>query len=197
MTNMPLVLGSASPWRKSILKQHGYHFIVHPANIDEKAIRHENPKQLVTLLAQAKADAIKDHYPDQIIITCDQVVFCQNEIREKPESKEQAKRFLKSYGKHPAWTYSSVCVTQGNRQCYHVDIAKIICHPIPNECIDLLIEEGEVLRCAGGFQIESQSHPDQMSPYVKAIEGDPYSVRGIAPTTLDSLLKQLNIHEKN
>ncbi len=91
MTYPPFILGSASPWRQTILQQHGFDFIVKPANIDEKAIRHHDPQQLVQLLAMAKARALIPHHRDQIIVTCDQVVYCQNEIREKPENEAEAK----------------------------------------------------------------------------------------------------------
>lgn len=187
------ILGSASPWRRRILQQKGFTFTVHPANIDEKAIRHQDPEQLVRLLAIAKAKAIAPYYPDQIIVTCDQVVYCQKEIREKPESEAEARRFLQSYAHHPAKTYSSICVSTQAQQLIAVDIATIICHPIPNEVIDQLIREREIFSCAGGFQVESKSHPDHLSPYIKAIEGDELGVRGIAPDTLKKLLLSIDL----
>ncbi len=193
MTYPPFILGSASPWRQTILQQHGFDFVVKPANIDEKAIRHHDPQQLVQLLAMAKARALIPHHRDQIIVTCDQVVYCQSEIREKPENEAEARRFLLSYAKHPAWTYSSVCITYQEQQAIAVDIAKILCHPIPEAVIETLIEEGEIFSCAGGFQIESKTHPDHLSPYVKAVEGDVLSVRGIAPDTLKRLFSELNL----
>lgn len=63
------------------------------ADIDEQALgdRSRNPQDLVLLLAQAKADALKARLPQTagILITCDQVVVCNGEILEKPSDVEE------------------------------------------------------------------------------------------------------------
>lgn len=53
-----IILGSSSMPRQHILAEMGYDFTVMTADIDEKAIRKEKPEELVTALAEAKADAI-------------------------------------------------------------------------------------------------------------------------------------------
>lgn len=49
-----IILGSASRTRQAILKEMGYSFEVHTADIDEKAIRKSSPEELVMALAHAK-----------------------------------------------------------------------------------------------------------------------------------------------
>ncbi|GJN25397.1 hypothetical protein PR202_gb13219 [Eleusine coracana subsp. coracana] len=58
-----LILGSSSVARKHILEEMGLEFQVMTADIDEKAIRRENPDDLVMVLAEAKVS----------------VFLCQNE----------------------------------------------------------------------------------------------------------------------
>lgn len=41
---MKIILGSQSQWRQQILKEMGYEFEVMSADIDEKAIRHKDPR---------------------------------------------------------------------------------------------------------------------------------------------------------
>ncbi|XP_056169750.1 uncharacterized protein LOC115688155 isoform X1 [Syzygium oleosum] len=53
-----IILGSSSVARRHILAKMGYDFTVMTADIDEKAIRKEKPEELVTALAEAKAEAI-------------------------------------------------------------------------------------------------------------------------------------------
>ena len=74
-----LVLGSMSTARKRVLESLGGHvpFTVEVADIDEKAIRHDDAAQLVLLIAKAKSKAIlsrreRQAYPI-VLITADQV----------------------------------------------------------------------------------------------------------------------------
>ena len=57
-SRLVIILGSASKSRRQILRRLGFKFSIKKANLDEKSIRHKNPKKLVLLLANAKADAL-------------------------------------------------------------------------------------------------------------------------------------------
>lgn len=83
----------------------GLKYDVVTAGIDEKAVRHEEPQQLVLALGRAKRDAIlaKLHEQDAgsatqrgpLLITCDQVVVHQGRILEKPEDEVQCREFIR------------------------------------------------------------------------------------------------------
>ncbi|CAK7349304.1 unnamed protein product [Dovyalis caffra] len=86
------------------------------------------------------------------------VVVYEGAIREKPSSKEEAREFLKGYSGGHAATVGSVLVTNlktGFRKG-EWDRVEIYFHEIPDEVTEKLIEEGIVLRVAGGLIIE---HP--------------------------------------
>ena len=53
-----LLLASASPARRRLLEQAGIAHGVRVSGVDEEAIRHPDPAQLVQHLAQAKAQAV-------------------------------------------------------------------------------------------------------------------------------------------
>ena len=92
---MKIILGSQSKNRKKILESMGFDFEVMAAGIDEKAIRDPDPQKLVLLLANTKADSIIPKITeDAILITSDQVVVWNKQIREKPENSEQAREYL-------------------------------------------------------------------------------------------------------
>jgi septum formation protein len=62
---LPVVLGSSSKWRRAVVEDSlglAVARIVSP-DIDEKAIRHDDPAELVRLLANAKADAVLPQVP--------------------------------------------------------------------------------------------------------------------------------------
>ncbi|KAL2242013.1 UNVERIFIED_CONTAM: 7-methyl-GTP pyrophosphatase [Sesamum indicum] len=213
---LQIILGSSSVARKKILADMGFEFTTMSADIDEKAIRKEKPEDLVTALAEAKANAIvgklknvenqeKDAKPTLVIaadtvenvqpkrhgkedaeptllITCDQlhVFFCltlnkndlevvvyEGMIREKPSSEEEAREFIKGYSGSHAATLSSVLVTNLSTGLRKGDWDKVEIHfhDIPEQIIDNLIKEGNVLNVAGGLIIE---HP-LVLPYVKEV----------------------------
>ncbi|ONI32654.1 hypothetical protein PRUPE_1G378700 [Prunus persica] len=197
-SSFKIILGSASVARRKILAEMGYEFIVMTADIDEKCIRKEKPEELVLVLAQAKADAIisklqtinnqeKDAEPT-IVIAADTVVVYEGVIREKPSSKEEARQFLKDYSGGHAATVGSVHVTnlKTGFSKGEWDRVEIYFHEIPDEIIEKLIEEGTVLKVAGGLIIE---HP-LILPFVKEVVGTTDSVMGLPKDLTRRLLKE-------
>ncbi|KAI4374983.1 hypothetical protein MLD38_012909 [Melastoma candidum] len=144
------------------------------ADIDEKAIRKDDPDDLVMALAEAKAEAICQKLP-------------HGAVREKPSSEEDARKFLKGYSGGYAATVSSVLVTNlksGTRKG-GMDRVEIHFDEIPGEVIETLIMEGIVLKSAGGLIIE---HPS-IVPYVKRVAGTTDSVMGLPKALPEKLIK--------
>ncbi|PRQ27043.1 putative inosine triphosphate pyrophosphatase [Rosa chinensis] len=195
-----IILGSSSNARRKILAEMGYEFTLMTADIDEKSIRKEKPEELVMVLAQAKADAIiskiqtthskeKDAEPEPtIVIAADTVVVYEGAVREKPSSKEEARQFLKDYSGGHAATVGSVLVTnlKTGFSKGEWDRVEIYFHEIPDEAIEKLIEEGTVLKVAGGLIIE---HP-LILPFVKEVVGTTDSVMGLPKDITERLLKE-------
>ncbi len=188
---MNLILGSASVYRKQRLREAGYSFTTMIADIDEKSIRTNDFKKLPLLLAHAKADALlpKITVPS-ILITTDIIVVCNGELREKPDSVEQAYRFLKSYSLYPAETYDAVVVTNTKTQkrTEGLDIAMVHFKEIPDEVIHELIEKEATMRVAGGFTIDDPL----LKKYVDFIEGEEDSVLGLPLKLTEQLIQQVS-----
>ncbi|CAI9110768.1 OLC1v1010847C1 [Oldenlandia corymbosa var. corymbosa] len=146
-----IILGSSSMARRQILSEMGYEFTVMTADIDEKAIRREKPEELVMALAEAKAEAIISRIMNTrhlegneetiLLITADTVVVFEGTIREKPSSKEEARKYIQGYSGGHTSVVGSIVVTNlttGNRKggC---DRAEVYFHEIPEEVIDSLV----------------------------------------------------------
>ncbi len=190
---MQIILGSSSKWRKQVLEQAGYKFKVMSPDIDEKAIRHDDPEQLALAIANAKADALLPRIAEPaLLITIDQVVVCDGKIYEKPVSAEQAREFMCSYAHFPASTVTAVVVvnTETGKRVDAVDIATVYFYSIPESAMEELIEQGDIFSCAGGFQIEYGD--GKIVPYVKKVEGAIDSVKGLPMRILEQLLVKVN-----
>ena len=87
---MRIILASQSPFRKHALDVLGLKYEIIPSNIDESAIRHEDPNELAQLLSKAKAQKIGEENPDSVIISADLFVVYDNKIIEKPRDENHA-----------------------------------------------------------------------------------------------------------
>jgi len=187
---MKIILGSKSQGRKKMMEEMGLEFEVISPDIDEKAIRFEDPQKLVLALARAKAEALKKRVnKPAILITSDQVVVCDGKIREKPENADEARYFLESYQKYPAETITSVVVTnlETGKSREAVDVAKIYLKPYTKEEVDELINDGKVFNFAGGFTINGE----KWEHHIDKIEGTRDSIIGLPKEITKKLIDEV------
>lgn len=188
---MKLVLGSSSRYRQHILQEMGYDFDVVKPNIDEKSIRRSDPEELVIALAQAKADAVLGKIDQPaIIITSDQVGTCNSEILEKPESADEVRRYYQLYAKYPLTTVTAVMAVNsvtGVRKS-GIDIISTYLKPIPASVIDQLIDDGEILQCAGAIRLEDPL----IAPYIRKMDGTIDSAMGLPKSLTRNLIAEIS-----
>ena len=173
-----------------MLREMGYEFEVMPADIDEKAIRRENPEELVLALANAKADALlpKIKRP-AILITADQVVAWNGEIREKPESEEEAKEFLRTYYQAPAEVINGIVVmnTETGKRVSAVDSSRVYFKEIPEAALKQFAKLEHIYRRAGGFAIRDPL----IQPYIEKVEGTDDSATGLPKELTERLIREV------
>lgn len=80
---MALILASSSKIRSALLTAAGVPFAIQTAEVDETAIKEKwqaekrDNSQLALTLAEAKAQAVADHYPDDLVLGCDSTVMTE------------------------------------------------------------------------------------------------------------------------
>lgn len=186
---MKIILGSQSKGRKRVMEEMGFQFETMSSDIDEKAIRHDNPKILTMTLAHAKADALLPKIKEEVIlITTDGVGLCNGKILEKPEDAKEAREFLRSYEKYPVEIITSVVVTNTatGKQAEGTGSATIYFYPIPDIVIDQLIKEGYVFNLAGAFDIFGV-----FEKYIHKIEGERESIIGLPKVLTLKLIEEV------
>lgn len=186
---MKIILGSSSKTRKKVLQNAGYDFEVMVPDIDEKAIRSDDFEELPLLVARAKITALLPKIKEPAIVICsDTVVVCNGELREKPESKEEALKFLKSYEQYPAQTITAVVVanTATGKQAEGVDITKVYFKKFPQEVLDKIIAEEE-LPYAGAFAVNDPVFEE----HIKKIEGSKNGAAGLPMKLTKELMEEV------
>lgn len=186
---MKIILGSQSKGRKKMLEEMGMDFSVLSADIDERAIRFDDPKVLVLAIANAKAEALKPKISEPaILITADQVVFCNGKILEKPLDKKEAREFLLTYNSFSPETVAGIVVTNlaTGKKIEAVDVARVNFKKFLEEDIDFLIANGDIYNLAGGVDIEGV-----WAPFVDSIEGVRDSVIGLPKELTKKLVEEV------
>ena len=193
-TSTAVILGSGSATRRAILSGMNIEYVIEKPDIDEKAIRFDDPEVLVRALASAKATAVREKLAERgegarrLLITCDQVVVHRGIIREKPTSASEAREFIRGYGLDPPSTVGSTMVTDlsSGKSASAVDVNTVVFDEIPDDVVNAIVDEGECMFCAGGLMVE---HP-LLPPYLKRIEGSMDGVMGLDAHTVERLLNE-------
>ena len=110
MSQIPLILASKSPRRKSLLKQIGLTFQVIPSTFHEDFNLNLSPEKLVKHFAKQKALEISIHYPDHLIIGADTIVVFNNQILGKPSNKRESEIMLSKLSGKKHSVITGVCL---------------------------------------------------------------------------------------
>ena len=95
-----LKLASASVARRVLLEAAGLRFGIHPAQVDEAALKQAaraeglDPTNAALLLADAKAQQVARHDPEALVIGCDQLLVCEGRWFDKPADVDDARAHL-------------------------------------------------------------------------------------------------------
>jgi septum formation protein len=90
-----IILASASPRRKQLLKQIGLDFEVDVSNVKEILDNKLTPRKQVEVLSLQKAQAVAIKYKNAIVIAADSMIEVRGKIIGKPKDKKHASNILK------------------------------------------------------------------------------------------------------
>lgn len=89
----PILLASASPRRRDLLRQAGVRFRVEPARVEELAVG--SARETALFNAELKALEVAKRFPGEWVLAADTVVALDEQILGKPVNEEDALRMLR------------------------------------------------------------------------------------------------------
>lgn len=185
---MYVVLASASPRRKELLRQIGVEFDVKVSQTDESIAPGTKPGAAVEELSYRKAKAVWEGLSEkQGVIGADTVVALEDEILGKPKDAEDAKKMLRRLQgrEHNVFTGVTILTKDGKRKTFHEE-TKVTFTPISEEEIERYVATGDPLDKAGAYGIQGEC-----AKFVKAISGDYNNVVGLPACRLYQELTRL------
>lgn len=189
-----LVLASKSPRRSEILKQLNIPYIVFSVSVEEN-IKKENNRHVIPELiniSKEKVSTAARSFSNGLVIGIDTVVYFQRRVFGKPDSEEQALRFLRmlSGNRHSVISGITVHSASDDMSYSSFSVTDVYFSKISERMLQCYIEEGEWAGKAGGYGIQGKA-----ALFVKKIVGSFYNVVGLPVEELYRLLNRFNYFE--
>ena len=168
-----IILASASPRRKEILKKHNIDFAIEVSDADES---HGNmhPADLVEELSKRKASAVFKSHPSEIVLGADTVVALDDKILEKPKDEKDAFRMIEMLQGNRHQVYTGVTICSPEKSMTFSVKTDVYVKPMTADEIKTYIATGEGNDKAGSYAIQGI-----FSKYIEKYDGDFENVVGL------------------
>ena len=182
---MKIILASASPRRKELLKKIYDEFEICPSSADETLPDGISCDKAAEYLASAKAFQVAENNKDSLVIGCDTVVICGGRILGKPSDEKNAAEILRMLSGRTHRVITGVCLCYGEKSMSFSSQTYVEFYELSDSEINDYIATGEPSDKAGAYGIQGLG-----GLFVRKIDGDFYNVVGLPAAELNRKLKQ-------
>lgn len=187
-----IILASASPRRRQLMRDAGYEFTVVVPGIDESAFSGDgiDAREFTKKLALAKAKSIAQSYPDYFVIGADTVADFDGRIIGKAADATDAETITRMLFSKPHKVVTGLAIIRlsDNAELIESDSTTVYPRRMTAEQIALHIEGGTWRDKAGAYAIQETG-----DEFVEKIEGSLTNVMGLPMELLESLFERLGI----
>lgn len=149
-----IILASNSPRRKQFLKDLGLTFTVKPANVNEEYPSQLQGKDIALYIAQQKASVFTNLKTNEMVITCDTIVWIDNEALGKPENKEEAIQMLQQLSGKTHEVISAVCIKSNQKEQLFYDVTEVRFNNLNLLDIEYYVDTFKPFDKAGSYGIQ-------------------------------------------
>ena len=191
---MKIILASQSGVRKKILDNHNIDCEVVVSNVDEDEIKASllaegaDPLTISKNLAEIKSIKVSNKYPDRLVLGADSVISHNNDLINKPNSREEALTILKKLNNSRHYLISSACISKNGAMIWnHSDSSELKMKNLSEkQLLDYLNKiRTETLLAYGVYQVEADGL--ELFEYIK---GDHISIRGLPIKEIINYIKE-------
>ena len=192
---MKIILASKSGVRKKILEKNKIDCEVVVSNVDEDEVKSSllsegaDPLSISKNLAEIKSIKVSNKFPDRIVLGADSVISLNNELINKPKSREEALKILKKLNNSKHFLISSVCISKNGAMMWnHTSTSELKMKNLSeNHLLNYLAKiKTETLCAYGVYQVEAEGL--KLFDYIK---GDLNSIMGLPINEIINYIKQI------
>ncbi len=191
---MKIILASKSGVRRQILEKYKIDNEVIISNVDEDEIKESllaegaNPLSISKNLAEIKSNKVSSKNPDRLVLGADSVISLNEELINKPKSREEAFKILKRLNNSKHYLISSVCISKNGSMIWnHTDKSELKMKNLTDKELSVYLDkiETKILLAYGVYQIEADGF--ELFEYVK---GDKDSIMGLPVKHIINYIEQ-------
>ena len=180
---MKIILASKSSVRKKILDQFKIESKVIPSNVDEDEVKNSllaegaGPLLISKNLAEIKSIKVSSNNPNQLVLGADSVISLNNQLINKPNSREEAFEILKRLNNSKHYLISSVCISKNGAMIWNYsDTSELKMKNFKEKQLMNYLDKikTETLLAYGVYQVEAEGL--KLFEYIK---GDINSIMGL------------------
>ena len=193
---MKIILASKSGVRKIILDKYKIKYEVVPSNVDEDEIKESllsegaTPLEISKNLAEIKSVQVSNKNPDRLVLGADSVISLNNELINKPNSRNEALEILKRLNNSKHYLISSVCISKNGSMIWnHTESSELKMKLLKDSELSKYLAkiETKTLLAYGVYQIEADGL--ELFEYIK---GDRDSIMGLPIKNIINYIRQYN-----
>ena len=180
---MKIILASKSGVRKKILDNHNIECDVVVSNVDEDEVKISlleqgaDPLLVSKNLAELKSIKVSSRNPDRLVLGADSVISLNDELINKPKTRDEALAILKRLNNSKHYLISSVCFSKNGSMVWnHSDSSELKMKNLSEKQLLTYLDkiDTETLKAYGVYQVESEGL--ELFEYIK---GDQDSIMGL------------------
>lgn len=181
-----IILASASPRRKELLKNLIDDFEIIPSHIIENYPSTLDKFQVSLYISELKAKDIFEKNLDSIVIGCDTTIVFNDTIIGKPLNKEEAKKTLLSFSGKMHYVVSAITIFYKEKKYQINSINEIYFNNISLKEIEDYLEFDEYKDKAGSYAIQGIANK-----FIQKYNGEYEAIVGLPLKDLSKVLTEL------
>ncbi len=150
-----LILASASPSRRQMLRNVGLDFAIEPSGVDEDEVKlsllgeRATAQDIATTLAEMKALRVSTRRPGALVIGADSTLACEGKFYDKPANLAAARDQLRALGGRTHELVSSVVVAKNGARLWHTtETGRLTMRPLTDAFLDAYLARAGEAVCA-------------------------------------------------
>lgn len=171
-----IILGSASPRRKELLAGLCINFTINPqTSFIENQETNLDPYKIPETMAIGKSEGHVNLGIDDILITADTIVICNNIVLGKPANESEAVKMLGLLSNHKHTVATGVCIRSINKIKSFTSLTDVWFKQMSDEEINFYVDNYKPYDKAGAYGVQ------EWIGYIgiTKIEGSFYNVMGL------------------
>ncbi len=191
----PLILASASPRRRELLRSLGLDFRIVPSPVEEPLpMAGESCDAYARRVCEIKARAVSVLYPDAVTLAADTIVVVDDEVLGKPADRADAVKMLTrlSGRSHTVITYCAVIWPEKAESHFFSRKTTVWIGKYPADVLGRYVDCGESMDKAGSYAVQGVG-----AFMVERIQGSYTNVVGLPVDAVVSVLMKMGVLDIN